>query len=350
MRAPFFKPAAGFTLGLAALAALAALGTAHAQAPTEEVKIALSWLRNGQYAALMVADAKGYFAEEGIKITLVDGGPGKNPIPSVGVGQAQFGVIGSSHVFLARLAPSPVDVVAIGALIQDLPYAFIKVGNPGDPDPTPKDLEGKRVGIQSDGEIFLKAIAKRNNVDLSKVKIETVLANAEPLMIGKVDYFTGMLHNQTYQIEQEAAKPDAPASIKGKTWKALRFTQYGTPSYGDVLFTTGKMVKEKPDLVRKVTRAIAKGMKFTLENPAESVKLVDAYPQQIERADKLAWRMKMQATLSTSADTKANGLLWMNPKIWEGAMAFYKEYDQIKAVLPASDVMTNAFNTGVKSN
>jgi NitT/TauT family transport system substrate-binding protein len=337
-----------FTLALLAAASFSAAGGAVAQAQPEEVKIALSWLRNGQYAGLMVADAKGYFAEEGLKVSFIDGGPGKNPIPTVGVGQAQFGVIGSSHIFLARLAPSPVDVVAIGALIQDLPYAYITLGNPGDPDPLPKDLEGKRVGIQADGEIFLKAMAKRNNLDLSKVKVETVLANAEPLMVGKVDYFTGMLHNQTYQVEQEAAKPDAPASIKGKTWKALRFSKYGVASYGDVIFTTNKTIKEKPELVRKVLRAVAKGMKFTLENPAEAVKLVDAYPQQIERADKLAWRMKVQNPLNVSADTKASGLLWMNPKIWDDTMAFYKEYDQIKTVLPASEVMTNAFNTGVK--
>ncbi len=329
---------------------LAAATGAGAQAPTEEVKIALSWLRNGQYSALMAADAKGYFAEEGLKVTFIDGGPGKNPIPTVGVGQAQFGVMSSSFIMSARLAPSPVDVVAVGALIQELPYVFITLGNPGDPDPTPKDFEGKRVGIQADGEMFLKAVAKRNNVDLSKVKVETVLANAEPLLVGKVDYFTGQLHNQTYQVEQEAAKPDAPAHLKGKTWKVVRFSKYGVPSYGDVLFTSGKMIKEKPETVRKVMRAVAKGLKFTIDNPAETVKLVDAYPQQIERADKLAWRLKVQNPLNQSADTRANGLLWMNPRMWDDLMAFYKEYDQIKTVAPASEMMTNAFNPGIKAN
>ncbi len=190
----------------------------------------------------------------------------------------------------------------------------------------------------------------RNGVDMSKVKVETVLANAEPLLVGKVDFFTGMLHNQTYQVEQEAAKPDAPANLKGKVWKAVSFSKYGVPSYGDVLFTSGKLVREKPELVRKVTRAVAKGMKFTLEHPADAVKVVDANPQQIERADKLAWRLKVQNPMNVSTDTKASGLLWMNPKIWDGVMAFYKEYEQIPRVLPAAEVMTNSFNSGVKLN
>ena len=82
----------------------------------------------------------------------------------------------------------------------------------------------------------------------------------------------------------------------------------------------------------------------------KAVKLVDAYPQQIERADKLAWRMKVQNPLNQSADTKARGLLWMDPKVWDDTMAFYKEYDQIKSVAPAAEMMTNAFNPGIKAN
>ncbi len=339
MKTGFLKKTLAMALGLTLASA------AFAQT---EVKVALGWLRNGQYSALMVADAKGYFAEEGLKLSLVDGGPGKNPVPMVGVGQAQFGIINASAIFSARLAPSPVDIVAIGALIQQFPYAYITLANPGAPDPTPKDLEGKRVGIQADGDIFLKALIKKNNLDASKIKIETVLATAEPLLVGKVDYFSGMLHNQTYQVEQEAAKPDAGPGVKGKVWKAVSFQRHGVPTYGDTLFTSAKVAKEQPDLVRKVSRAIARGMKFTLDNPAEAVKLVDAYPGQIERADKLAWRLKVQNPMNVSDVTRSQGLLWMDPKVWDGAMALYKEYDQIPRVLPASEVMTNAFNPAIK--
>lgn len=344
MKTAFLKKSMGLLLGLGLA------GAAFAQAPLTEVKIALSWLRNGQYAAVMAADSKGYFADEGLKLTLIDGGPGKNPVPMVGVGQAQFGIISAASIFSARLAPSPVDVVAIGALIQQFPYAYITLANPGAPEPTPKDLEGKRVGIQADGEMFLKAVIKKNGLDASKIKIETVLATAEPLLVGKVDYFSGMLHNQTYQVEQEAAKPDAAAAVKGKVWKSVNFSRYGVPTYGDTLFTSGKVAKEQPDLVRKVTKAIARGMKFTLDNPAEAVKLVDAYPGQIERADKLAWRLKVQNPMNVSEGTRSQGLLWMDPKVWDGTMAFYREYEQIPRVLPAAEVMTNAFNPGIKSN
>ena len=40
------------------------------------------------------------------------------------------------------------------------------------------------------------------------MKVVTAQATVEPLMVGKMDYFLGWIVNQTYQIEQEAAKPD----------------------------------------------------------------------------------------------------------------------------------------------
>jgi NitT/TauT family transport system substrate-binding protein len=339
--------------GVATLVALALAGIAPAQAQgtkLTDIKIALSWLRNGQYAPLMVAEAKGYFAEEGLRASFIDGGPGKNPIPTVGVGQAEFGVTSGSQLFQARAAPSPVDIVGIGAMTQTLPYAFIKLADPSDPDPVPKDLEGKTVGLQSDGSMFLEALAKRNGVDFSKIKVEIVLANAEPLLVGKVDYFSGYINNQTYQIEVEAAKPNAPANIKGKVWKAIPFSKYGVEGYGDVLFAASKTIRENPELVRKFMRAAVRGLKFVIENPDEAVKVVDAFPDQVERPDKLTWRFRIQNQLSVSADTKTSGLMWMQPRIWEATMAFYFDYKQVPRVLPVDEIMTNAFNPGLVVN
>lgn len=335
--------------GLAMAATVAALGVTAARAEPTGIKVALGWLRNGQYAPLMVADAKGYFAEEGLKVSFLDGGPGKNPVPIVGVGQADFGVIGAANVFLARLAPDPVDVVAIGALAQKRPYAYITLADPSAPEPTPKDLEGKTVGMQSDGGMFLEAIVEKNGLDASKIATQTVLATAEPLLVGKVDYFTGMLHNQTYQIEQEIAKAPAGSPLAGKVWKAIRFDDYGQQAYHDVLFTSKAMIDGKPQLVAAFLRAVAKGLAFTIAEPDESVKLVAAYPEQIEDPGKLAWRLKIQNPLAISADTAAHGLLWMNPATWDANMAFYRQYGQIPRVVPAAEVMTNAFNPEIKS-
>jgi NitT/TauT family transport system substrate-binding protein len=336
-------------MALALAAAFLAAGLAPAQTPPVEVKTQLGWLRNGEFAPVLVADARGFFAEEGIKHRILDGGPGKSAVPLVGAGHAQFGITaGGNAVFQARLAPDPVDVIAVGTLLQRGPYAYITLADRGAPEPRPRDLEGKTVGLQADGEIFLQALARKHGLDLKKIKVEVVQANAEPLLVGKVDFFTGWITNQTYQIEQETAKPDAPARIRGKVWKAISFAEYGVLSYSDVVFTTGKLIRESPDLVRRYLRALARGMQYILDHPEETVRIVAAYPEQVEKAEKLAWRWKIQNALFVSDDTKRNGLLWMNPKVWDGMMAFYREYERIPRVIPAAEMMTNDLLPGIR--
>ena len=115
-----------------ALAVARRLGRARAGAAQTEVRTQLGWLRNGEFAPVMVAEAKGFFTEEGIRHRIMDGGPGKNPVPIVGAGQATFGITaGGNNVFQARLAKDPVDVVAVGTLLQRGPYSYITLANPG---------------------------------------------------------------------------------------------------------------------------------------------------------------------------------------------------------------------------
>lgn len=339
------------TAAAAAILSLPAAGAALAQ-DLETVKIALGWFRNGQYAALMAADAEGYFREEGIAIELLDGGPGKNPVSIVGVGQADFGVVFGTSVFRARLAQTPVDITAVGALIQGGPYAYIRLADEGAPEPAPKDMEGKRIGIQSDGEVFLKAFAKENDVDYDSLKIQIVQGGAEPLLTGQVDYFTGWVTNQTFQIETETAKEDAPENIRGKIWQGMLLSDYAVNSFGDVIITQTRTVQERPELIEKVLRAIAKGLKLAEENPEHVAKIVAEYPGQLDSEEKMIWRMNsgVQNGLAKSDATREHGYLWMDGDIWKEYQQFYLDTGEIDRVMDASEFTTNAFNPGIKSN
>lgn len=334
-----------------ALLSLPAAGVAMAE-DLEQVKIALGWLRNGQYSALMAADTEGYFKEEGIAIELLDGGPGKNPISIVGVGQADFGVVFGTSVFRARLASTPIDITAVGALIQGGPYAYIRLADPGSPEPTPKDMEGKRIGIQSDGEVFLKSFAKANGLDYDSFQIQIVQSGAEPLLTGQIDYFSGWVTNQTFQIDMETAKEDAPDNIKGKIWQSMLLSDYSVNSFGDVIIAQTKTVQENPELVEKVLRAIAKGLKLSDENPEYVAKIVAEYPGQLDSEEKMIWRMTsgIQNSLAKNDATREHGYLWMEADVWMEYQQFYLETGEIDRVMDASEFTTNDFNPGIKSN
>jgi NitT/TauT family transport system substrate-binding protein len=327
---------------LAIAAASFSAGVAQAQQLSAVTQ--LGWLRNGEYAPIMMAEAKGFFKEEGIDHKIVDGGPGKNPIPIVAVGQAQFGLATNGMaVVTARLAKDPVDIVAIGTLFQQAPSSYLTLAAPDAPPLKPKDMEGKTVGIQTGSEFIFRAFARKNGIDESKVKVVTAQATVEPLLVGKMDYFSGWIVNQTYQIEQEAAKPDAPESLKGKSWKALRLSDFGVPTYTDVIFTSGDTLKKNPEMVKRYLRAVQKGMQYVIDHPDESVEILAKFPGQVEDAKKLAWRFKIQNPLYQSENSKKNGPLVMDPAVWTAMIGFLKEGDQIPKTIPVSEVMTNDY-------
>jgi NitT/TauT family transport system substrate-binding protein len=316
----------------------------------KEVSVALSWLRNSQYAPLLAADALGYFKDEGLKLKLLDGGPGKNTIAFVGVGQADFGLGSSVFVFRARLAETPVDISVIGATLQQSPYGYITLTERGAPAPTPRDMVGKRIGIQTDGEVFLKGLARVNNLDYNSFKIQIVQGGIEPLMTRQVDFYSGWITEQPYQFELEAAKPDAPADLKNKVWQAIMLSDVAVPSYGEVLFTRTKLLSENPELVRKVMRALARGALTALKEPERVAKLMSEYPGQSDDYKRAIWRLTNgQNRLMTSDDTREHGLLWMDADRWIKHQRFYLEAGLIPRIEDPKAFITNEFNPGIKS-
>ncbi|WP_376087319.1 ABC transporter substrate-binding protein [Roseomonas sp. CCTCC AB2023176] len=304
----------------------------------------LGWLRNGEFAAIIVAEAQGYFEAEGIQHRIMDGGPGRNPIPTVAVGQAQFGLAtSSSHLIAAKVARDPVDVIAVGTLYQQGPAALLRLANPGDPEPTPRDLDGKSVGVQAGSEYLVRALARVNGVNPDRVRIVTAQANAEPLLVGRVDYFLGWVTNQAYQIEQEIAKPDAPANLRGKTWQGIRFGRWGVRSYADTIFTTTRFAQDNPEVVQGYLRAVQRAVRFILDNPAESVTVVARFPGQVESAERLTWRWNVQNPLYVSDATNRSGLLFMEDAVWSENSAVLREANEIPRDVAPADIMTNRF-------
>ena len=68
----------------------------------ETVKLQLKWKHQFQFAGYYAAIEKGYYAEEGLDVTLLEGKPGGNEIEEVLSGRANFGV-GMADVLLERL-------------------------------------------------------------------------------------------------------------------------------------------------------------------------------------------------------------------------------------------------------
>ena len=77
-------------IGLILLAT--ACGSAPAGQPLEPVTVQLKWVHQAQFAGFYVAREKGYYADEKLAVTLLEGGPKIDVTDQVAAGAADFGV------------------------------------------------------------------------------------------------------------------------------------------------------------------------------------------------------------------------------------------------------------------
>ena len=121
-RTPIFGLLALATLATVAVGVAGYLSREESAAPPRPVVVQLDWVHGSDFAGFYAADQKGMFAEEGLAVSFLTGGPGSDPVTSVLEGRAQLGTASASHLLLTRAQGKPVRTVA--CIFQRSPCAF----------------------------------------------------------------------------------------------------------------------------------------------------------------------------------------------------------------------------------
>jgi ABC-type nitrate/sulfonate/bicarbonate transport system substrate-binding protein len=122
----------------------------------------MGWIANVENAGEFIAAEQGYYAEEGVDLELVPGGPGVSVEPLVVSGKALVGLSQPDSVARARQQGAALKVVA--TTFQRNPAAIMSLTT--NPVPTPQDLVGKKLGIQQK----LQELKKSADVHWDNVK------------------------------------------------------------------------------------------------------------------------------------------------------------------------------------
>jgi ABC-type nitrate/sulfonate/bicarbonate transport system substrate-binding protein len=244
--------------------------------PPREITIQLDWVHTIEYAGFYMAEEKGYFAAENLKLTMIpyDFEKPVKPVEAVTAGQAEFGVANAPSMLLAHADGAP--LVAIATIYQRNPSALISLAEKNIA--KPEDLVGKRVMIDVDdpsstgGLLFTALIVQQQGIDPKDIEIvpRTDWTNA-PLLNGDVDVMDAFITNQPVQLEREGHKVNA-----------ILPSDYGVDMYADAIFTTEAMVTNEPEVVERFLRALTRGIQDAVDNPEEAAKLAVARGQDLD--------------------------------------------------------------------
>lgn len=262
-------------------AILAGCGAAQSATPTAEatpVSVQLSWTHEYSTSAFYTAELNNHFAEQNLQVTLKVGGfvDGTyiEPIDPVLNGESDFGSTSATSILQAREAGK--DVVAIAALMQRGPIAVISLAETNIK--TPADLVGKRITVAEGGSAtLLDALLTSQGIDKSQVTlVPRTDFGVDPLINGDVDALVGWIINEGVQV-QEA----------GKTPSYLLLSDYGIPDYNFLLFTTGKMITDHPDVVQRFVDAMVAGMDDVVGNPEQAIEYTLKYDATLDHDQQL---------------------------------------------------------------
>jgi len=64
-----------------------------------KLRLQLQWDHQAQFAGFYVAQSRKYFAEEGLEVVIIPGGPGINPITEIQEGRADIAVTWLSNAW-----------------------------------------------------------------------------------------------------------------------------------------------------------------------------------------------------------------------------------------------------------
>jgi ABC-type nitrate/sulfonate/bicarbonate transport system substrate-binding protein len=225
-----------------------------------QVSYTLSWLPTGQYAYLYAARQLGYFKRRGIDLDISRGFGSMAANQAVAIGKFQMGGAQTGANLLGIMRGLDLRLLGTQGYDATLGIVALKKG----PVKTPKDLEGRTIGVSAAGgdTPFLPAYCKLAGVDFDKLKVVQLDSKIleQSAMSGVVDSIvvTGLSSIPNFVSE------DVPIAM-------LPFSKVGLQFYWVNTITSGAFLKANKEVADQVQAGINEGMKFMLLNPKEAL-------------------------------------------------------------------------------
>lgn len=313
------------------LIAVVMAGCAGMATPTPEthelrgITLAMGFVPNVQFTPVYVALDRGYFAEEGLDVTL-DYGMETDLLEQVGVGNLQFAIASGDQVIMARANGLPVRYVL--NWYRRFPVCVVSLEESGIA--TPADLAGKRVGIpmlKGASYIGWQVFAREAGIDGGAADLQVVgYTQVASLTEGRIDAAVCYAMNEPVQLR-----------AMGHEVRSFFLDAYtDLPSNG--IITNDQTISQEPELVRALNRAFLRGLEDTLADPDAAFAIARAAIPEMD--DETA---ELQRAVLDECVTFWQGerLGYSPPESWERAVQVMRDLGYISGELDPTSLYTN---------
>jgi NitT/TauT family transport system substrate-binding protein len=321
------------------LAVLAAVGVGVAFSgianAADDVSLRLNWYLVGFHAPIYFGKEKGFFADEGINLTINEGRGSGVAAKVVGAKGDLFGIADAGTMIIA--VTKGVPIMAVMSPMNISPFGVVSRADANIK--VPKDLEGKRLAVTAGDSLtqLFPAVIKANNLDESKIKMVFVdpAAKVVSVLEKKADALLGSADAQFFQIE-----------AKGVKAAAMNFADIGVNTVGLSVIAHRDTVKNKPDLVKRFVKAMRRSYEAAQKDPDSAIAAAVKSKPDVN-ADVLKGQLIVDLSLLESPSSKGKGIGYGAEEDWGRTISLLKQYRGLETDQPTSHFYTNEFLPGM---
>lgn len=222
-----------------------------------KIKFQTDWYPQPEHGGYYQALAKGFYAEEGLDVEILPGGPNAQVKQQVAMGAAEIGMTNGDDVIVAVARGLPLKMVA--AEMQRDPQGILF--HEAHPLRDLRDLQGRTL-MAGSVSTWLEVVRKKLGVQFSQMPLVGDLARFmnDPTLLQQC-----FVTNEPFFARQRGAQVGA-LLIAGGAYEPYR-----------VMFTSDAYLAQHPDLVAKFVRASVRGwVDYLTGDPAPANALLAA--------------------------------------------------------------------------
>jgi NitT/TauT family transport system substrate-binding protein len=275
------------TLGALAAASALALTGCTATGTTEDsggatsdgaltdVTLQLQWVAQAQFAGYYAAVDQGYYEDEGLNVTIMEGGPDIVPQDVLASGDVDYAI---------SWVPKVLGSIEQGANITDVAQIFersatTQISFKDKGVESPADLTGTNVGSWGYGnEWELFAGMQKEGVEIGDISLIQQAFDMTGFLAGDIDAAQAMTYNEYAQV-LETVNPDTGELYQPDDLNVIDWNDVGTAMLQDAIWAnTDKLASDEDyaDTTVKFIKASIRGWIYAAENPEDAAAIVTA--------------------------------------------------------------------------